>query len=108
LKPPAFIPEDRWRRCIEDGRGFLHQWGGISSAARLDFGGLIRPPQPAREGHGQVRLDSSWPAGIYTTCCCAAYVPARTASSNLASPAQRPTRLPVWAGSTRSSTMAFA
>jgi len=20
--------------------------------------------------HGQVRLDSSWPAGIYTLCCC--------------------------------------
>jgi hypothetical protein len=27
LKPPAHVPEDRWRQCVEDGRTFLHQWG---------------------------------------------------------------------------------
>ena len=35
LKPPAHVPEDRWRQCVEDGRAFLHQWG--ESAPRLGW-----------------------------------------------------------------------
>jgi hypothetical protein len=27
LRPPAYIPEDRWRQAIEDGRVFLSKWG---------------------------------------------------------------------------------
>jgi hypothetical protein len=47
LRPPAYIPEDRWRRAIADGRAFLQQWG--ETAQRLgwtsaDLFGLHAPP----------------------------------------------------------------
>jgi hypothetical protein len=47
LRPPAYIPEDRWRMAIKDGRAFLHRWG--ESAERLgwssaDLFGLHTPP----------------------------------------------------------------
>src|SRR5262245_12440758 len=32
LRAPAYIPEDRWRQAIEDGRAFLHQWGEQAQA----------------------------------------------------------------------------
>jgi hypothetical protein len=51
LRPPAHVPEDRWRQAVEDGRAFLRQWG--EAAQRLgwdsrDLFGLHAPPeQPA-------------------------------------------------------------
>src|SRR5215831_6749075 len=47
LRPPAYIPEDRWRMAISDGRAFIRQWG--EAAQRLawssaDLFGLHQPP----------------------------------------------------------------
>jgi hypothetical protein len=47
LRPPAYIPEDRWRQAIEDGRVFLSKWG--ETAQQLgwdsrDLFGLHTPP----------------------------------------------------------------
>jgi hypothetical protein len=47
LKPPAYVPEDRWRQCIEDGRSFLHQWGRQAESLgwrSADLFGLHTPP----------------------------------------------------------------
>lgn len=35
LKPPEMVDVDRWRRCIEHGRAFLHEWG--ETAQRLNW-----------------------------------------------------------------------
>jgi hypothetical protein len=48
LRPPAHVPEDRWRMAVSDGRAFLHRWG--ESAERLgwtsaDLFGLHTPPE---------------------------------------------------------------
>jgi len=47
LKPPAYIPEDRWQQCIDDGKRFLHQWGSQAEAmgwTSADLFGLHIPP----------------------------------------------------------------
>jgi hypothetical protein len=36
---PEFVPEDRWRRCIEDGRRFLAAWADPGRGAGLDAPG---------------------------------------------------------------------
>jgi hypothetical protein len=36
LRPPAYIPEDRWRQAVEDGSKFLAVWG---SQARKPWNG---------------------------------------------------------------------
>ena len=36
LRPPAYIPEDRWQQCIEDGRSFLAEWGDQAKALGWD------------------------------------------------------------------------
>jgi hypothetical protein len=50
LRPPDYIPEDRWRQCIEDGRAFLAQWGSQAEALGWDsrslFGLHIPPERP--------------------------------------------------------------
>jgi hypothetical protein len=48
LRPPAHVPEDRWRMAVSDGRAFLHRWG--EAAQRLgwtsaDLFGLHEPPE---------------------------------------------------------------
>ena len=47
LRPPAHIPEDRWRMAIEDGRAFIRQWGEQAQAlnwSSADLFGLHAPP----------------------------------------------------------------
>jgi hypothetical protein len=47
VKPPAHVPEDRWRQCVEDGRTFLHQWGRQAESLgwrSADLFGLHTPP----------------------------------------------------------------
>src|SRR5262245_53383282 len=46
LQPPAYVPEDRWRQCVEDGREFLTTWGlGQSGRSTgLGFAKPVRPP----------------------------------------------------------------
>jgi hypothetical protein len=48
LKPPAYVPEGRWRQCVEDGRAFLEQWGQQAQAlnwSSADLFGLIEIPE---------------------------------------------------------------
>jgi hypothetical protein len=35
VRPPAYVPEDRWQQAIADGRAFLREWG--SQAEALDW-----------------------------------------------------------------------
>jgi hypothetical protein len=47
LRPPALVPIERWQRCVEDGRAFLHQWGEQAQAmgwTSADLFGLHTPP----------------------------------------------------------------
>jgi hypothetical protein len=47
---PAFVPEDRWRQCIEDGRRFLAEWGEHAQAlgwTSNELVGLHDPPAKA-------------------------------------------------------------
>ena len=47
LRPPAHIPEDRWRMAVSDGRAFLHRWGEQAEAlgwTSADLFGLHTPP----------------------------------------------------------------
>jgi hypothetical protein len=48
LRPPAYIPEDRWRQAIEDGRVFLSKWGETAQQfgwTSADLFGLHTPPE---------------------------------------------------------------
>jgi hypothetical protein len=48
LKPPAHIPEERWRQCVEDGKRFLAKWGEQAQAlgwTSADLFGLHTPPE---------------------------------------------------------------
>jgi hypothetical protein len=47
LRPPAYIPEDRWRMAVSDGRAFIRQWGGPAQAlgwSSADLFSLHTPP----------------------------------------------------------------
>jgi hypothetical protein len=47
LRAPAYVPEDRWRQCIEDGRAFLAKWRSQAEAlgwTSEDLFGLHPPP----------------------------------------------------------------
>jgi hypothetical protein len=46
LRSPDYVPEDRWRQCIEDGRAFLRQWGPQAEALGWDARSLfgLHPP----------------------------------------------------------------
>lgn len=48
LKPPAHIPEERWRQCVEDGKRFLAKWGEQAEALEwtsADLFGLAPVPE---------------------------------------------------------------
>jgi hypothetical protein len=47
-RPPAHVPEDRWRQCVRDGRRFLARWGEQAQAlnwSSADLFGLHTPPE---------------------------------------------------------------
>jgi hypothetical protein len=47
LRPPSFIPLERWRRCVRDGSRFLAKWGERAEAlgwTSEDLFGLHTPP----------------------------------------------------------------
>jgi hypothetical protein len=57
LRPPAYIPEDRWRMAIEDGRAFLHRWGEHSQALNWSSADLFSlAPVPAKPHPSYRRL----------------------------------------------------
>src|SRR5262249_14678443 len=50
LKPPALVPVERWRQCVEDVKRFLAAWG--SQAEALGYGcgrGSASCPRAARD-----------------------------------------------------------
>src|SRR5262249_4821634 len=51
LRPPALVPIERWRRCVEDGKRFLAKWGEQAQAlgwTSADLFGLHMPPTNPR------------------------------------------------------------
>jgi hypothetical protein len=60
-KCPTFVPEDRWRQAVEDGRQFLAAWGAKAQAfgwtARELFGLHPVPERPAPNYSRLSRLD---------------------------------------------------
>jgi hypothetical protein len=60
LRPPAHIPEDRWRQAVEDGRRFLAQWGNQAEAlgwTARDLFGLHTPPERPHPSYRLSRYD---------------------------------------------------
>src|SRR5262245_61881879 len=51
LRPPAYIPEDRWRMAISDGRAFIHQWGEAAQRLGWDSRDLFGLHQPLERPH---------------------------------------------------------
>jgi hypothetical protein len=51
LKPPAFIPEGRWRQCIADARAFLRQWGDAAEALNWSPADLFELHKPPANPH---------------------------------------------------------
>jgi hypothetical protein len=48
LKPPALVPVERWRQCVEDGSRFLAVWGEQAESlgwGSADLFGLHTPPE---------------------------------------------------------------
>jgi hypothetical protein len=48
LRPPAYIPEDRWRLAVDDGKRFLAKWGEQAESlgwTSADLFGLIEIPE---------------------------------------------------------------
>jgi hypothetical protein len=57
LQPPAYVPENRWRQCVEDGHRFLVTWGEQAEAlgwTSTDLFGLH--PVPAEPHPSYSRL----------------------------------------------------
>jgi hypothetical protein len=51
LRPPDYVPEDRWRMAITDGRTFLREWGSQAQAlnwSARDLFGLVPVPPHAK------------------------------------------------------------
>src|SRR5258708_23809948 len=47
MKPPALVPVERWRQCVQDGSKFLARWGSQAEALdwdSRDLFGLHAPP----------------------------------------------------------------
>jgi hypothetical protein len=57
LKPPARIPEDRWRLAVEDGSRFLAKWGEQAEALgwdSRDLFGLHAPPDKPHSSYNRL------------------------------------------------------
>src|SRR6516164_1217003 len=51
LRPPAYVPEDRWRMAISDGRAFIRQWGEAAQRLGWDSRDLFGLHQPLERPH---------------------------------------------------------
>jgi hypothetical protein len=60
---PNCVPVDRWQQCLEDGKRFLDQWGGLAEAlgwSSSDLFGLDTPPDnPHRSYQRLSRYDET-------------------------------------------------
>src|SRR5262249_34380942 len=51
LRPPAHVPEDRWRMAVSDGRAFLARWGSQAEALGWTSADLFSLHQPPEQPH---------------------------------------------------------
>src|SRR5262245_45785475 len=57
LKPPALVPVERWRQCVEDGKRFLAAWGSQAEAlgwTTADLFGLHQPPEQPHPSYNRL------------------------------------------------------
>jgi hypothetical protein len=57
LRPPALVPVERWRQCIEDGRRFLAKWATQAEAlgwTPADLFGLHDPPEQPHHSYSRL------------------------------------------------------
>jgi hypothetical protein len=62
LKPPAYIPEDRWRQAIKDGKRFLATWGSQAEALSWDSRDLFGLHTPPDKPHATYKRLSRYDA----------------------------------------------
>jgi hypothetical protein len=62
-KCPALVPFERWRRCVEDGKHFLANWGEQAEAlgwSSADLFGLHQPPERPHSSYNRLsRYDAT-------------------------------------------------
>jgi hypothetical protein len=51
LRPPALVPEDRWRQCVKDGSKFLARWGEQAEALGWTPADLFGLQTPRAKAH---------------------------------------------------------
>ncbi len=51
LKPPAHVPEARWRQCVSDGSRFLAKWGEQAEALGWSSADLFALDDPPEKPH---------------------------------------------------------
>jgi hypothetical protein len=59
LRPPALVPEDRWRQCVKDGSKFLARWGEQAQALgwnSADLFGLHTPPGKPHPSYSRLSI----------------------------------------------------
>jgi hypothetical protein len=57
LRPPAHVPEDRWRQCVQDGSEFLARWGEQTESLgwdSRDLFGLHTPPEQPHPSYNRL------------------------------------------------------
>jgi hypothetical protein len=63
MKPPALVPVERWRQCVQDGSKFLARWGSQAEALdwdSRDLFGLHAPPTNPHPNYNRLsRYDST-------------------------------------------------
>ena len=51
LRPPALIPVERWRQCVDDGKRFLAKWGEQAQALNWSSADLLGLHQGPEQPH---------------------------------------------------------
>jgi hypothetical protein len=63
LRPPAYVPEEGWRQCVQDGKRFLAKWGEQAEAlgwTSADLFGLHTPPAKPHPSYSRLsRYDAA-------------------------------------------------
>jgi hypothetical protein len=57
MKPPALVPVERWRQCVEDGSKFLARWDEQAHAldwTARDLFGLHTPPEQPHPSYNRL------------------------------------------------------
>ena len=62
LEPPAPVPVERWRQCVEDGKRFLAKWGEQAQALNWSSADLFCLHTPPEQPHPSYRRLSRYDA----------------------------------------------